>query len=1053
MREKILMFLLGLLLMASNAAAQVTSVSGTVTSTEDGEPVVGASVIVKGTKTGTVTNLDGEFQLSSIPKGAKTLVISSLGMDAREVPIKSVVKVSLSPSSQALGEVMVVAFGKQKREAFTGSAGVIKSDDIAARQVSSPLDAISGKVAGVQMVESNDPAGDPTILVRGVSSINAGTSPLIILDGLPYPGYYSDINPADVESVTVLKDAASTALYGARGANGVIMITTKAASRGKAVITVNAKWGANSNARVDYNTIDNPAQYYEAYYAARYNYFRNSGMDAYAAYVQANNTLGASVDAGGLGYIGYSVPDGQYLIGTNGKLNPQATLGNRFSYNGQDYTIQPDDWKKEGTRTGLRQEYSVNLTGGSDQFQALASLGYLRNEGLSYGSDYKRYTARAKMDYQARPWLRVGANMSYAHNETDNETEIFSYYPIIAPIYPVYVRDGNGNIMTDSNGRVYDYGDGTVWGLTRPFSPSYSPIQTDRLDLYNNNSNAFGLQGYADISFLKDFKLTVNGSVYDTENRFQSANNPFYGYVGQIGGYVSSYHYRTYSLNSQQLLNWNKTFGKHTISAMIGHEYTRESNYTTGASRSGIIDFQNNKELEGAITEAGNEGYSSVYNIEGYMFRVNYDYDSKYFGSASFRRDGSSRFDPDHRWGNFWSLGGAWIISKEAWYDIPWMNMLKFKASYGQQGNDEIGDYRYTNFYDIVNNNGLGAVSFYSKGNKDITWETNSNFNTGFEFELFKSRLRGGIEYYYRKTSDMLLWFTSPLSIGYSGYYDNVGDLVNKGVELTLEGDVIRTKNVTWSLNLNLSHNHNEVTSLPAENKTASIEGHDGFISSDGYRIYAEGLPIYAWYLKRYAGVSSDGQSQWYYKDADGNLQTTTNYDTGDYFLCDDPNPDVYGGFGTSLRAYGFDFAASFIYSIGGKCYDGGYQTLMTVPYAGNIGYALHQDILDAWSTDNPTSNIPRLQYNDTYAAAASDRFLKDASSLTFKTLTLGYTFPARLVQRIGLSSLRVFATCDNVAYWTHRRGFDPRTTLSGSAVYTGYPPMRTISGGITVKF
>lgn len=1055
MKKKTFLWISFLLLTYSMAIAQdISRVTGVVTSSEDGLPIIGASVRVKGTDWIAVTDIDGKFEISGITGTHKTLVVSYVGMQTKEVALRAVVDVVLDPSANSLEEVIVVAFGKQKRESFTGSAGVLKADKIAERQVTGVLNALNGQVAGVQIAESNSPGGDPAIRIRGISSINAGSSPLIIVDGLPYNGYYNDINPADVESVSVLKDAASNSLYGARGANGVILITTKSAKRGKAVISMDARWGVNHDARVDYDRISNPGQYYEMQYMALYNYFVNRmGQSGGDAFRNANQTLSRDETYGGLGYIIYKVPEGQMLIGENGRLNPNATLGNVYTYRGQEFMLYPDDWRKEGIRDGFRQEYTASLNGGTDQFQFYASMGYLSNEGLTYGSEYSRYTGRMKADYQARPWLKVGTNVTYTHHESHTGSSAFEAAHSIAPIFPLYIRDGNGNIMTDEHGKMYDWGNGFVNGIVRPTQKNSNSLQADVLNKNVNSSNGFGISGYADITFLKDFKATFNINIYNTENRSQSAVNPYYGYYISMGGYVSTSHYRTYALNTQQLLNWTHSYGKHTISLLLGHEYTRNNSTTLSGSRTNILAYDTNIELDGAITDDGITGHKSVYNVEGYFVRGLYDYDNKYFGSFSFRRDGTSRFHPSHRWGNFWSFGGAWIMTKENWFKSSFVDMLKFKASFGQQGNDNLSsNYYYTNYYRFDTVDGEGAATFSSKGSRKISWETNTNFNTGFEFELFKKRLSGSIEYYRRKTTDMLLYFTAPPSIGYAGYYDNIGDLVNSGVEVDLNAEIIRARNINWSVNFNISHNKNEITFLPEEKRNATLDGHQGYTS--GYRFYGEGLPINTWYMPQYTGVNEKGESTWRRVNSSTGEETRTNdINSATWMLCGDPNPDFYGGFGTTVTAYGFDLTANFLYSIGGKVLDSGYQNLMMNPYTSATGFSFHKDLLKAWTVENPNTNVPRWQFGDEDVSATSDRFLVNGSVFTFKNISIGYTFPAKWLKAAQLSSVRVYVSCDNVGYWSKRKGLDPRSSLSGSPSVSSYSPMRTISGGISLKF
>lgn len=1066
MRKYILILFLTLASAAFNmiAAAPGTPVRGTVSDTS-GQPVIGAAVVESGIPgNGAVTDVDGRYALT-LRGDAGKVTVSCIGYESLELQVNGpVLDIVLKPDNIMLEETVVVAFGKQKKEAFTGSSATVKSETIANRQVSNPISALNGQVAGLQMVESNSVDGDPTIRIRGIGSINAGNSPLIILDGIPYNGYWSDINPADVETITVLKDAASNALYGARGANGVIMITTKTAKRGQAVISLESKWGVNQDALVDYETISDPAEYYLTHLRGLYNYYFNGkGQVSTTAFKNALADLGGNSDVGGLGYIVFSAPEGQKLfVMQNGEMmmNPDATLGGYATDSkGVRHMLLPDDWRSEGLRNGLRQEYNLNINGGTEAFQMYASLGYISNQGLSYGSDFQRWSTRFKADYQARKWLRTGASASFSRNLGNYMSGAFGVAHSIAPIYPLYIRDEQGNIMYDEHGKMYDYGDDfganrsyANGGLIRPTYIQENPIQSDLLDVSRNDSNAFGIQGYADITLLPGLKFTVNGSIYDTESRQTYAPNPYYGYYGITGSYTQTYHYRTLTQNYQQLLNWNRTFGRHNIQTLVGHEYTRNDGTTLGASKSKFYSFDRNVELDGALIKTSIEGNTSLYNVEGYFFRGQYEYDGKWFASASYRRDGSSRFAKNYRWGNFWSVGGAWIMSKEDWFRAGWVDMFKLKASYGSQGNDSIGNFRYDDYYNYDLVNGLPVISFSTKGKEDITWETNGNFNTGIEFELFKGRLNGGVEYYRRKTTDMLLWVSAPLSIGYGGYYDNIGDMLNQGVEFELNATPIRTRKVNWNISFNISHNQNRIVYLNEDNKGTTMDGYRGYTS--GYKFVGEGLPLNTWRIKRYAGVDPEnGQSLWYYHGADGTLETTNSFDAAEYMLCGTSDPSVYGGFGTSLTAYGFDFNINFLYSIGGRSLDQGYASLMASPYAENSGNRYHADIRKAWTTENPDSDVPRFQFGDMTVAGISDRWLTDASTLTLKNINVGYTLPEKWTRSVDIAKVRFFASIDNVAYWSHRKGFDPRTSLSGYASYGGSSPIRSISGGINIQF
>ena len=469
---------------------------------------------------------------------------------------------------------------------------------------------------------------------------------------------------------------------------------------------------------------------------------------------------------------------------------------------------------------------------------------------------------------------------------------------------------------------------------------------------------------------------------------------------------------------------------------------------------------QDNDELAGAIIDTqGANSYRSEYFNEGYFARVMYDWSDRYFFSASFRRDASSRFHPSHRWGNFWSVGGAWIISSENFMEDTrkWLDNLKLKASLGSQGNDNIGNFRYTDTYSIQNANGEVSTVFSGKGSEDITWETNSNFNVGLEFGLLRGRIYGGIDYFLRKTTDMLLSFPVAPSMGYSSYYANVGDMRNSGIEVELNFTPVSTEDIQWDINLNMTHLRNKITMLPEERRTREVEGYQGYVS--GTSFYGEGLPMYTFYMKKYAGVSDEGLSMWYMDETDGEGNptgrrvTTTEYAQATDYLCGNPIPDLYGGFGTSLSVHGFDFSISFTYQIGGLAYDSGYSSSMYSPANRSTGMNWHKDILKAWSPDNTSSDIPRLQYEDQNQNAQSDRFLTDASYLNLQNINAGYTLPSKITRKFGVERIRVYLACDNVWYWSRRQGFDPRYSYSGATTQASYSPVRTISGGINLQF
>ena len=1067
MIRKLLVTLLVALGTCISSLAQQLQVTGTVKD-QAGQPVAGATILVQGSTAGTTSNADGSYVIAVPAQG--TLQVSFIGYQSQQIPVgdKTRIDIVLKEDAKAIDDVIVVAFGTAKKEAFTGSATVLKSDDIAKTQQPNVAQALAGKVAGVQLTNtSGQPGKSPEIRIRGFSSLNAGNSPLWIVDGMPYSGDLNNLNPSDVESMTVLKDAASNSLYGARGANGVVMITTKKAKSKEAVVSVDAKWGVNSRAVRDYEYITNPAQFYETHYGALKNYYLDSDMTLAEAHAKANRNLTGSANDGGLGYMVYTLPAGQEFIGSNGKLNPQATLGRRLVYEGEEYYLQPDDWTDAAFRTSLRQEYNVSVGGSGDKTSVYASFGYLNNEGIAYNSDMERFTARAKVDYQAKKWLKLGVNASYSrfhYNSINDEGasnssgNVFAYTTLVGPIYPLYIRGGDGRILYTEEGiKRYDYGENA--GMVRSIFPNSNALSESRLNTNASEGNAFNGTGYFDISFLRDFKFTFNAGVSLDETRSTDVRNPYFGQFAGEEGLLSKQHTRQYEYNTQQILNYTKQIGDHNVNAMVGHEYYNQTFYLLGAAKSHMLTGEND-ELSGAIIDMQNAGASRLeYNNEGYFARVMYDYSNKYFLSASFRRDASSRFHSKHRWGNFWSVGGAWIITREDFMagTHEWLDNLKFKASIGSQGNDNIGDFRYTNTYTIENANGKVSTAFRDKGSENITWETNSNFNTGLEFSLYRGVVSGGVEYFLRRTTDMLLSFPTPPSLGYSSYYANVGDMRNSGIEIELNFMPVNREHVQWNLNLNMTHLRNKITMLPPERRTKEVEGYRGYVS--GTTFFGEGLPMYTFYMKKFAGVSDEGKSMWYMDELDGEKNptgrrvTTTEYAKATDYLCGNPIPDLYGGFGTSLNFYGFDFSVAFTYQIGGLAYDSGYAAAMYSPANKSTGQNWHKDILNAWSPENPTSRIPRLQYEDQDQNANSDRFLMNASYLNLQNINFGYTLPSKITQKFGVGKLRVYLSCENVWYWSKRQGFDPRYSYSGSTSQASYSPVRTISGGINLQF
>ena len=1076
-------------LMTTAAFAQNITVTGNVTDASNGEPVPFASVHLQGTMTGVSTDAQGHYSLSVPADGI--LVFSSIGYKTIEVAVASrtQINVAMESDSQFLDETIVVAYGTATKSSFTGSAAMVKSDAIEAHVATNVTSALAGTTPGVQMISSSgDPASNgSSIRIRGIGSMSASSAPLYVVDGMPYDGSISDINPNDVESMSVLKDAAASAIYGARGANGVVLITTKRAQAADALVKFDAKWGSNSRLIPQYDVITNPAEYYETHYKMMYNsqiYAGKSVADAYA-YADANIF---DQNNGGLGYQVYTVPAGEKFIGTNFKLNPKATLG----YSDGEYYYTPDDWYGETFHNSFRQEYNLSISGSKDRLSYYGSVGYLDDGGIVNNSGYKRYTARINADYQAKKWFKVTTDMNYTHfdrNYVDNEGDELSSGNMfslqnIAPIYPVFYRDAQGNIMyhTESGIKAYDYGDITNLGLVRPYLNQANPISDLLVNTSNSDGNTFRGVGTFDIYFPYGFTFTSTNSTYVYESRGTSVTNPYFGQYKSSKGVVGKSHSRQWDVSFAQRLNWHQTYGKNDIEVMLGHEFFRNRNYALSGSKSNMSS-QGNKELDGAVVMQSTSSSLTEYNTESWMARGMYNYDDRYFAYGSIMRQGSSAFHPDHRWGTFWSTSAGWMLSKEKWFDAKWVDELKVKASYGENGND-LGmrySYYYTNRYTIVNsNNNIAMTPSSTKGNEKLTWEKNAKFNVGVDFSFFKGRLTGTMEYYNNRTEDMLASFPYPPTLGYTSALFNVGNMSNQGFEMELRGDVIRTKDFTWNLYANLTTNKNKITKLAKERKTQEYDGYWGYTNGSYY--LTEGLSRYTYWSKKYAGVYNEknyaltgdeaynpakGGLALYYKnvyatDEQGNVLkdknnakvvdkviATTNHSEADYYVGDDMLAKAFGGFGTGFQFKGFDLGVDFQYQIGGKVYDGEYQTLMS----GMAGYGFHKDILNAWTPENSGSNIPRLQESYSAMASSSDRWLTDASYLTLGNITLGYTLDKQLMNWKQIQSIRLYAVADNIYPGSKRRGLDPRQSLTGGSSGQMYSPIRSVSFGVNVVF
>jgi TonB-linked SusC/RagA family outer membrane protein len=1059
--KKLFLLLTAVLMAVVCVSAQTHAIKGTVISGEDNEPLPGVTVMPVGGGQGTATDVDGEFTIN-LPANVHKLTFSYVGMEPQTLEAKNGMTVVMSSNATNLDEVMVVAYGTAKKSAYTGSASVIKADEIEGRMVTDAVSALSGTMAGVQVMQADgQPGSSPTVRIRGIGSINGSSAPLYVVDGMPFDGDVATLNTMDIASMTVLKDAAAAALYGARGANGVILITTKKGKEGDAKISLDARWGANSRMVNGYDVLTSPAMYYEtAYQAIANGYMYHNNYTASQANMAANTALNSAF---GNGYQIYSVPAGQLLIGKNGKLNPNATLG---TYSGSHF-ITPDNWKDETFRTGLRQEYNLSVSGGSDRFTYYGSVGYLGDEGIIKGSAYDRLSSRVGVEYQAKKWLRLGSSISYNHvsmnspsgqTSDDAGSSANSFYMAdnIAPIYPMYVRDANGNISYDANtgNPIYDYGDGKYTsGAIRNFMMNANPASDF---IYNKEEllmDVLDAKWNATITPIENLNITGSVGYFLDNTRNHSLYNRFYGSYTQLGGMAYQSESRLRGLNLQVLANYRKTFGDHHTDYMIGYEsYERNSESLTAYGYNlynpnswAVSNTLNNENRKGS-------GASTGYATRGIFGRVNYDYDSRYFASVSYRRDASSNFAPNHRWGNFFSVSLAWDAAKEKFLqNQDWLDMLKVKASYGQQGNDNLGltaPY-YQDIYTIEGTDAWSDGNLYQKGNPDLTWETSNAWNVGVDFSVFRGRIEGTIEYFLRQTSDML--YNKPVapSNGFSSIPMNVGSMRNSGLEFELTFRPLQLRNFSWDLNVNGTFIKNKILKLHPDLGGELVSG---------VRILKEGSSLYNYYMVEYAGVDyNSGEALYWAKDENGVEYKTPNYDTAaDTNLKESGNclPTFYGGFGSTFQAYGFDLSFQFGFQLGGRMYDEGYGSLMYSGDLQNLGKNWHVDILDSWTPENRNAKYPKLDSQATYdmASQSTTFLLVNSNYLSLNNVTIGYTIPSKLTRKLGIETIRVYGAADNVALWTKRKGLDPR--IGFGATSTGsYSALRNISGGIRVQF
>lgn len=1052
---KHLLLLLALALSSALAAAQQRTVSGTIRD-QAGNPLPGVAVMVPGTTNGVVTDIDGRYTITV--DGSPKLSATFIGMVPAEIDLAAgQADATMSEERTEVSEVVVVAYGTTTKGAYTGSAAQMGSATLEKRQASDVSKALSGVMPGVQTLSSNgQPGVSSSIRIRGVGSINASSNPLIVVDGMPFDGDLSSINTTDVENITILKDAASTSLYGARGANGIVMVTTKKGKQGEAKVTLEGRWGGNSRQIENYDVLRSPQEYLETYYTALYNDYVRSGESKEEAHADANADIVPN-----LGYQVFTLPEGEMLIGADGKINPKATLG----YSDGKYFYTPDNWEDEMFKTQGRQQYDLTVSGGQDKFNYFFSFGYLNDEGLIPNSDFKRVSTRVKVDYQAKKWLKVGVNAAYNHTRsrypsnqtsTSSSSNAFFVCNSMAPIYPMYVRNADGSIKVENGRTQYDYGDGQSTNFKREFMSMSNPMGDLLYDKRVYDMDVFNGNVSAEITPISGLSLSAKYSLFVDNTKFNRLWNSYMGQSAMTGGAAEQQHSRLYAFDQQYVGVYSWTVADDNVfDVTVGYDgYHMRDGYLDGY---GANTYNPDSYYLGNVTtDFTVDGQEVSYATAGYFARLNYAYAEKYLLNVSYRRDSSSRFSEDNRWGDFWSVSAGWLINKENFMaGASWVDMLKLKASYGEQGNDNIGNadnadnayYAWQDQYDVSGANGKfsDAVLVY-KGNPDLTWETSKSWNVGLDFAFLRNKVAGTVEYFGRKSSDMLYYKPVAASNGYTEFPMNVGSMTNSGFEVDVNVNVLNVGSFNWDINANATFLHNEINELHPDLGGKLI---------DGSRIYEEGESMYRMYLVDWAGVDEKtGDPLWYAgtDEKTGERLTTSDYQTAQKFkvATDDLLPTVYGGFGTSLEFFGFDASVSFSYQLGGEIFDSGYQYLM---HGGDdTGRNWHTDIRKAWTPDNTKTDVPRMDYGNYYINSSSTRFLTSSDYLALNNVTFGYTIPADLTKKLFLESVRVYFAADNLALWSKRDGLDPRQSYT-SATTSRYTAGRSISGGIKITF
>jgi len=1000
MKRKLTVFLALFFLGIGIVAAQ-TQVRGTVVN-EAGEPVIGATIQVKGTSQGTVTDFNGIFNLSA-PTGG-TLVVSYVGYATQEIPVSGNVRVVLVTDTELLEELVVTGYGVTTKKAFTGAAQAIDSKEVTKITNADPMQALQGQIAGFQIsAYTGQPGGYNEVLIRGLGSFNSGTQPLYVIDGVPmttgeFGMRYSEgqninplsaINPNDIQSISVLKDASATSIYGARAANGVIVITTKQGKEGKTKINLSTKLGQAS-------------------------------MPSIGKYKQLNA-------AEWVDFIGVMAKNRGYLEADATTTDVQNFIKDDMELNYDPAGNVDTNWFNEVTRKGFTQEYNLDISGGNDNLKFFLSGGLYDELGTVIGKDLKRYSGRLNIENKISNAVRIGLNLtgSYANINMGAGGGYFSD-PITQaymqlPVQPVTKEDGSWNMDTDNGynpvAQRSKYGDKSETKQIKAIiSPWLSWKFSDFVFTSKYGLDFYNVKEFGRWSMLqpqgKDMKmLGEEGNTYRTLWTFTNTLN-----------YLKQYN---------DVHNLNVLLGQEAQKATDESAYMSNSNFPSEI----VFTLENGSKPGDASTSIAN------YSLLSYFVNGEYDFDNRYYLSASVRRDASSRFGADYRWGTFWSLGGKYRIIEESFMEptTDWLSNLVLRASYGTTGNQDIGWYQALGTYRFGYNyaNRPGMIP-YRIANPELRWEQTNKLNIGFELGLLR-KITLDLDYYVNKTVDMLFEVPLSRSTGFENIMQNVGSMENRGIEAILNVNALNLDKFRWDVSLNMTHNKNKIVKLSTDKP---IEG--------TYTIREVGYPYHQFKMKEYAGVDPETGKQLWYKGEEG-TETTTDYNAAGKRYLGTADPKIYGGFSNMFRIYDFDLSVLLNYSFGGKVYNSAARyDENTRNLYGNTTQYVYENM---WRQKGDVTNVPAP---DTRTLNShSSYYLMDGSYIKLKSLQVGYNFPKKLISNWKVENIRLFVTGDNLAAWAlgdDFRGMDPEAESSG-IIWWNYPVPRKVLFGLNIGF